>query len=123
MHRLRLGGAILVLVLLGAATAQDDKEPVKVRGQLPQYYKKLGLRDDQVQQIYKLRAGFKAKVENLKRQLEKLKAEEKESLEKMLTAEQLKRLRQLRSGETTPEKPKDKATEKAKSKEKEKPNG
>jgi hypothetical protein len=104
----RLGVTVLALTLLGAAYLQDpkpgskksdDKEVPKLRGQLPAYYKKLGLRDDQVQKIYRIRADYKAKVEDLKRKMDRLKSEEKESLEKVLTPEQLKRLKELRTGE------------------------
>jgi hypothetical protein len=116
MLRFRLIGAVLLIALFGAGLygqgedkkgdKKGDKKPdekpppvLPVRGTLPQYYKKLGLRDDQKQSIYKIRATHKAKVEELKRQLQELKDREKEALEKVLTPEQLKRLRQLRSGE------------------------
>jgi hypothetical protein len=112
MLYLRVGVVAVALTLLGVVYAQDkdkatkdkttkdDKAPVvKVRGQLPAYYKKLGLRDDQIQKIYRLRATYKAKVDDLKKKLELLKAEEREDLEKVLTPEQLKRLKALRSGE------------------------
>ena len=45
-------------------------------------------------------------------QLDKLKGEEKEALEKVLTPEQLKRLRELRTGEKEPMKPADKRKDK-----------
>jgi Spy/CpxP family protein refolding chaperone len=109
MSRIRIGGLVLVLVLMGTAFAQDkDKDkpkkpdegtPTRLKGQLPPYFKKLGLRDDQVQKIYKLRADYKVKADDLKKKMDLLKGEEKESLEKVLTPEQLKRLKELRSGE------------------------
>ncbi|MFO0877392.1 MAG: hypothetical protein U0840_08455 [Gemmataceae bacterium] len=109
MSRIRIGGLVLVLALMGTAFAQDKdkdkpKKPeegttTKLKGQLPPYYKKLGLRDDQVQKIYKLRADYKQKVDDLKKKMDLLKVDEKESLEKVLTPEQLKRLKELRSGE------------------------
>lgn len=113
MLRFRLAVLVLSLSLLGAASFQkadtktkpaegakpEDKAPVRVKGFLPAYYKKLGLRDDQVQNVYRIRADYKAKIENLKQQIDRLKAEEKGALEKVLTPEQLKRLRELRSGE------------------------
>jgi Spy/CpxP family protein refolding chaperone len=105
MLRVCLGVIVLALALMGVAYAQeksDDKAPVKVRGQLPAFFKKLGLRDDQIQKIYKIRAEYKGKVEELKRKLDQLKAAEKAELEKVLTPEQLKRLKELRSGETSP---------------------
>jgi Spy/CpxP family protein refolding chaperone len=105
MIYLRVGVVVLALALLGAVYAQDkdkstkdDKPAVKVRGQLPPYYKKLGLRDDQIQKIYKIRADYKSKIDDLKKKMDQLKADEKESLEKVLTPEQQKRLRELRLG-------------------------
>jgi hypothetical protein len=95
---------------------KDDKQPPKVKGQLPPFFKKIGLRDDQIQKIYVLRAGYKTKIDALKMQMEKLKADEKQEIEKVLTPEQLKRLKELRSGEKTTEKPK--TTDKAPTKDK-----
>jgi hypothetical protein len=110
MFVLRIGVTMVAIALLGAVwlvgdiSRADDKPAVK--GPLPPYYKKLGLRDDQRDKILKIRADYRKKTADLKRQMEKLRASEKEELEKVLTPEQLKRLRELRSGETP--KPKDK---------------
>src|SRR4051794_32043421 len=91
---LRVSVVMLALAaLLGMVYAQDkdkekdkstkhDKPPVKVRGQLPPYYKKLGLRDDQVQKVYRVRADYKGKVDALKKKIDQLKADEREDLEK-----------------------------------------
>ena len=107
MLHLRL--AVLALAMIGVSYAQDkkpdDKKPddkppaVKLKGYLPQHYKKLGLRDDQLQQIYKIRGDSKAKQDELRAKIEKLKADEKEQLEKALTPDQIKRLRELRTGD------------------------
>jgi hypothetical protein len=73
---------------------------------LPAYYGKLFLREGQKQQILKLRAAYRAKRDALPRQTDQLKAEEKKALEEVLTPVQLKHLRQLRTGEKEPVKPK-----------------
>ena len=108
MLHLRLAVLTLTLTMIGVVYAQDkkpdDKKPddkplVKLKGYLPQHFKKLGLRDDQLQRIYKVRADSKAKQDELKAKIDKLKADEKEQLEKVLTPEQIKRLRELRTGE------------------------
>jgi Spy/CpxP family protein refolding chaperone len=114
MSTLRMGAIALTLAMIGVVYSQDKKPddkkpddkkpPVKLKGYLPQNWKKLGLRDDQVQKIYKIRADAKAKADELKAKLDKLKAEEKEQLEKVLTPEQLKRLREIRTGEKPTEK-------------------
>ena len=100
MLYLRAGVMALALSMLGAASFQDkkpdDKKPdnpapaVKVKGTLPTFYKKLGLRDDQMQQVYKIRSDSRTKQEELRRKIDKLRADEKEALEKVLTPEQLK---------------------------------
>ena len=111
MLHLRL--AVLTLAMIGVAYSQDkkpddkkpdDKPPVKLKGYLPQHYKKLGLRDDQLQRIYKIRADSKAKQDELLAKIAKLKADEKELLEKALTADQIKRLREIRTGDKPTEK-------------------
>ncbi len=106
--------AVLALAMIGVAYAQDKKPddkktddkptPVKLKGYLPQHYKKLGLLDNQLQKVYKIRADTKAKTDELNAKIAKLKADEREQLEKSLTAEQLKRLRELRTGEKPTEK-------------------
>jgi hypothetical protein len=108
MSTLRMGTIALALTMIGVVYSQDkkpnDKPPVKLTGRLPQNYKKLGLRDDQLQRIYKIRADAKAKGDELKAKLDKLKADERVQLEKVLTPEQLKRLREIRSGDKPTEK-------------------
>ena len=112
MLHLRL--AVLALAMIGIASAQDKKPddkktddkppPVKLKGYLPQHYKKLGLLDNQLQKIYKIRGETKAKTDELKAKIDKLKADEKEQVEKVLTSDQLKRLREIRSGDKPSEK-------------------
>ena len=76
---------------------EKEKPPEKVRGQLPTHYKKLDLSDEQRNRILRLRASYKVKIDMLQKQIEELKADERETLEKVLTPEQLKRLRKLRA--------------------------
>jgi hypothetical protein len=104
---------LLTLAVVGASLPGDDK-PSKARPPLPAYYGKLILREDQKQRILKLRADYQAKVDDLKRRLERLKVEEKKALEEVLTPVQRKHLRLLRTGEKEPQKPK--APDKAKGK-------
>ena len=99
----------------GRFSVPGDDKPAKAGPGLPAYYGKLFLREGQKQQILKLRAAYQAKGDALPRQIDQLKAEEKEALEEVLTPVQLKRLRQLRTGEKEPVKPK--AADKAKGKE------
>lgn len=112
---------VLVVCLVPAAVSQQDEkkdekktekksekkaekgEAAGSRPVLPNYYKKLGLLDTQRAKILKVRADYQAKVKVLEKQLRKLKSEEREELEKLLTPDQLKRLRQWQTGEKVKE--------------------
>src|SRR5687767_4144681 len=110
MLYLRVAVVMLAVALLGAAAYQDkdkdkdkpkdkDKAPPKLKGQLPQYYKQVGLSTDQVQRVYKIQNDYKEKMDELKRKMEQLKSDQKEAMENVLTPEQRKKLKALRSGE------------------------
>jgi hypothetical protein len=104
MARIHIGVTLLALAVLGAAYQDKDKdkkgeEPTKLKGQLPPYFKKVGLSDEQVQKVYKIRNDYKVKMDDLKKKMDQLKADEKDAMEKVLTSTQLKRLKELRSGE------------------------
>jgi CRISPR/Cas system-associated endoribonuclease Cas2 len=123
MFRLRIAVTLMALSLLGAAFMQgksDEKTPVKPKGVLPANFKKLGLTDVQRDKIYILQAEYKAKADDLRKQLEKLRAEERDSIEKVLTPEQLKRLKEIRSGEKPKEQDKGSTKDKDKAKDKDK---
>jgi len=83
-----------MVCLLGAA---DEK----AKGQLPAQFKKLGLRDDQVQKIYKIQTDYRTKGADFEKQLKELKTKEKSEVEAVLTEEQKTRLKEIRTGETT----------------------
>jgi hypothetical protein len=99
------------LLLLGVALAAaqdkpaarkegkpDDKEPVIVKASLPRYFKQLGLSADQKKKVFTVKAKYAEKVQELQRQLEALKDQEKTDLEAVLTTAQKERLKELRSG-------------------------
>ena len=106
MTRIHVGVTLLALAMLAPSYQEKDKEkkaeePAKLKGTLPPNFKRLGLRDDQVQAIYKVRGDYRAKIDQLTKQITKLREEEKEALDKVLTAEQRKRLKEIRSGDKT----------------------
>lgn len=79
-----------------ASRGQDEpKPPAKLRGTLPPNYRLLGLTEDQKQQIYRIQNDFDAKIAALEAQIKKLKAEEKQAIEKVLTEAQRARLREI----------------------------
>jgi Spy/CpxP family protein refolding chaperone len=113
MLYLRLAVVMVAVALLGAAAFQekdkdkgkkDDKTPAKLKGTLPMHYKQVGLSADQVQKIYKIQADYKDKLEDLKKKMDQLKSDQKDAMEKVLTPDQLKKLKALRAGEKPPEK-------------------
>ena len=64
----------------------NKPEPPPIKGkqaQLPPYFKQLDLTLDQKSKVLKVRADFRAKAEDLKRQLDKIKIDEKEALERL----------------------------------------
>jgi hypothetical protein len=114
---------VAVVILGGGFLLGDDKKPddPKVKGTLPPHYKQLGLSDKQLQDVYKVQASYKAKIDDLEQKIKELKAEEKTEREKILTDAQKARLKELLVGEEkeakdkpaekdkkTDEKPKDK---------------
>jgi hypothetical protein len=74
----------------------DKDKDKKLKGQLPPYYKQLGLSDSQRQRVLKVRAEYKEKIDDLKKKIETLKEEQDEATEKVLTPEQVKELKRLR---------------------------
>jgi hypothetical protein len=108
MRRLRLGVAVLgLLVLASGGPGQDRSEdkttenapPGKLKGYLPKNFKRLGLSDEQKQQIYRLRATYKNKLDQLKKQMDEMRHEEKVEVEKLLTPAQRARLKEIRDAE------------------------
>ena len=102
MYRLRFGLTVLSVALLGGLllgqdTKKTDKEPPP-RGQLPQYYKRLGLSDEQLTAVRKIRGEYRTKIEKLRQEIADLQKEERTKLEQVLTPEQRARLREIRAG-------------------------
>jgi hypothetical protein len=111
MCRLRFAVSMLVVgaltsgLLLGQDKKSDPKEPIVVSKTLPRYFKQLGLTDQQKKNIYKVRATYAVKIEELQRQIADLKEKEKKELEGVLTDGQRKRLKELQTGGATKEQP------------------
>ena len=83
--------ALAVAVLAGGwllGDAPKPDEPPKVKGQLPAHFKKLGLSDKQVQQIYKIESGYREKIQALQAQIDDLKKAEHLEVDDVLTDDQ-----------------------------------
>jgi septal ring factor EnvC (AmiA/AmiB activator) len=89
------------LIVAGFSAAQDNQPARPVRGNLPAYYKRLGLTDEQRQQVLATRAKFQGRIDDLTQQIRKLRREERREMEKVLTPAQKARLREI-IGERAP---------------------
>jgi hypothetical protein len=87
----------LALLVADRGLSQQDKgEPAPAaKGQLPKYWNKIGLSDDQKQKLYAVHATYSAQIEGLNRQLRELKLKEKAEQEKILTDDQKTALRRI----------------------------
>lgn len=94
---MRMLWAVLVVgVAASVGVAQDkpkdDKPESRAKGQLPQYWKQLGLTDEQVQRVYKLQAKYADDIDKLEEQIKALKEKMAKERAAVLTPEQKKRL-------------------------------
>jgi hypothetical protein len=94
-----------LLVLSGGLVGQDKKDepkkddpPVKVKGTLPQNWKKLGLTDAQVQEVYKVQSKYNEEIAKLDAKIKELKAARDKEEKAILTPEQKKRLEEILIG-------------------------
>ena len=111
MSRLRpVCGLVVMLALMGGVLAAQEKRDPQARGkgQLPPNWNKLGLSDEQKEQVYKIQAEFQAKIEDLEAQLRKLRAMQGNELRKVLTDAQRQRLLELATQKTLGDKELDK---------------
>lgn len=89
--------------------ADKKEESKKVSGQLPTYWRMLGLTDDQVQKVYKVQAKYGDEIDTLEAKIKELKDKMAKERSEVLTAEQKKRLEEiLKEKAGTGDKPKDK---------------
>ncbi|MFN4260395.1 MAG: hypothetical protein ACK4RK_13960 [Gemmataceae bacterium] len=95
MAKLRLVPALFLVAFIAGGSLLGDDADTKIRGMLPPYWGKLGLSVEQKQQVYQTQAKYRAKIQDLERQMEELRKQEKVELEKVLTPAQKDRLREL----------------------------
>lgn len=81
---------------------KDDKKPAepvgKVKGVLPPNWKKIGLTDTQVQNVYKIQNKYNDQIDELTAKIAELKATRDKEMKAVLTAEQKKRLEDILTG-------------------------
>lgn len=88
--RLLLGMFVAAVLIAGSLYGQDTKG----KGKLPSGWGKLGLSDDQKQQVFQIRAKYGPQIQELKTKLADLEKQEQADLFKVLTKEQKDRLRE-----------------------------
>jgi hypothetical protein len=77
----------------------DPKDPAtKVKGVLPPNWKKIGLTDVQVQDIYKIQAKYRDEISKLKAKISELESAQHKEEKAILTPEQKKRLEEILVG-------------------------
>ena len=109
MFRRRFIASMLIVGLLtsGFLMGEDkktDKEPVFITKKLPVGFSKLGLSQKQKTEIYKIRAKYSSKIDELKQQIADLQKKEKSDVENVLTDGQKTLLKEIRAGGSTKEK-------------------
>jgi Spy/CpxP family protein refolding chaperone len=108
--------ATLVVLSSDGLMSQEKKDTKakegKIKGQLPQGWSKLDLTAAQKEEIYRINAEAKEKVDKLQVEMDKVKAEAAKKRVAVLTDEQKKKLAELVTGES-----KDAPKEKSKTKE------
>ena len=77
---------------------KDEASATKFKGQLPQNWKKLGLTDEQVQNVYKIQSKYNEDIDKLDAKIKELKAAMDKERRGVLTAEQKKRLEEILIG-------------------------
>ncbi len=77
--------------------AKKDDPPVKAKGVLPPNWKKIGLSDDQVQNIYKIQGKYNEEIDKLEAKIKELKGTKDKEMKAVLSADQ-KKLEELLVG-------------------------
>jgi len=97
MFQLRFLAPLLVIGMFWSSLllGDDKKAPIVVKVSLPRYYSQLGLTPKQRNEIYKIRGKYAAEIQELYQKISDLRDQEKEECEKVLTAAQKSRLREI----------------------------
>jgi peptidoglycan hydrolase CwlO-like protein len=80
------------------SNVKKDGTPTRLKGTLPPNWRKLGLTDAQVQEVYKVQAKYKEEIAKHEAEIRKLKAAMDKEEKAVLTPEQQKRLDEILTG-------------------------
>jgi hypothetical protein len=102
-------GLVAVAVIAGLLAADDKKdekndtkETVKVKTQLRQHWKELGLEKDQVTKIYEIQTDYGTKIAALQKQINELKKKQEQEEFAVLTDAQRVRLKEILTSKADP---------------------
>ena len=81
----------------GSGKAKTEvKETAKAKGRLPAYFKDV-VTEEQKDQIYTIQAKYEKQISDLQSQLEEVRSQQMAEIEKLLSADQKKKLADLRA--------------------------
>lgn len=94
---MKLARTFLVVALFGLLTVGTivGQEKGKAKGQLPQGWSKLGLSDEQKQKVYEIQTKYKAKIEDLEKQIQAAKDQQRKEELGVLSDAQKKKLKDM----------------------------
>lgn len=90
--------AFLVLfagITAGALVGQDKSSATKAKGTLPANWNKLGLSDEQKAKVYDIQTKYRAKIDDVKKQIAELQEKERKESIAVLTDTQRKKLKDI----------------------------
>ena len=89
--------SVLGIALMGGSLLLGDDQKPTARGRagLPASWGKLGLTDTQKKEIYNLQSEYRAKIDDLQKQIDDLKKKERSEMLKVLTDAQKARLKEI----------------------------
>lgn len=96
-----LGGLLILATTLaqeakqGSTAPQAKDDGVKLRGQLPPNWGKIGLSEEQKQKIYQIQNKYNAEIARLEAQVKELRSKRDQEMRSVLTEEQKKRLEEI----------------------------
>ncbi|WP_439620345.1 hypothetical protein [Gemmata sp.] len=90
-----------LLALSGGIAGQEPKKddpPVRAKGVLPPNWKKIGLTEDQVQNIYKIQGKYNDEIDKLEAKIKDLRTTKEKEMRAVLSADQKKKLEEILVG-------------------------
>ena len=77
---------------------KKDEPPAKTKGFLPQNWGKIGLTDDQKQEVYKVQGKYNGEIDKLEAKIKEIKSTRDKEMKGVLSADQKKKLDEILTG-------------------------